>query len=63
MKEKLIDLLPVLGLASVTFIIVENIIVRRQNKKLTAKIERQDAILSLYDADCLYVDNDEKIIR
>lgn len=51
MKKELIEkvgiILPTLGLVSVTFIIIENIKVRSQNKVLTAKVELQDAALGL----------------
>lgn len=45
--EKVGNILPTLGLVSITFIIIENIKVRSQNKVLAAKVELQDAMLGL----------------
>ena len=51
MKKELIEkvgiILPTLGLVSVTFTIIENIKVRRQNKVLAAKVDLLDGMLEL----------------
>jgi len=56
--EKVATILPTLGLVSITFIIIENIKVRSQNKVLTAKVELQDAMLKL-DNTMLYGYNEQ----
>ena len=49
MKKEIIEKIGVmvntLGLVSITFIIIENIKVRSQNKVLAAKVDLQDALL------------------
>ena len=47
--EKVVKILPVLGLVSLTFIVIENINVRSQNNVLATELEVKDTIIGVYD--------------